>query len=150
MNVVIFGCGRTGASLALRLAKEHKVTVIEQNAEALKRLGHRNLCKTIIGSGLEEDILEKAGLSHADAFFAMTRGDNSNIMAAQIVRMKYKTPKICIRIADPYRALTYSQLGYFCINACTLISGIMQDWFLEKPYQPIDIYNKLPKEMEIL
>ena len=150
MNIIIFGCGRTGAALALKLEKEHKVTIIEQNPEALRRLGEHHHCKTIIGSGLEEDVLEKAHLTHADAFFAMTRGDNSNIMAAQIVRMRYKVPKICLRVADPYRALAYNKLGYFCINPCTLISGMMQDWLYEKPFQPIHIYNRLPAELEKL
>lgn len=147
MNVVIFGCGRTGATLGLQLAPQHSVTIIEQNAEALRRLGPRHGCRIVLGSGIDEDILVQAGIEQADAFFAVTRGDNSNLMAAQIVRLKYKVPKVCIRVADPNRAEAYRKMGYFCITTSALIAGMMRDWVLEQPYQPIDTYNVLPKEL---
>jgi trk system potassium uptake protein TrkA len=150
VNVVVFGCGRTGAILSLQLAAAgHRVTIIEQNAEALKRLGYRHNCQIVIGSGIDEDILQKAGLAEADAFFALTRGDNSNIMASQIARLKYKVPHICLRVADPNRAEAYRKMGYFTINPSALIAGMMRDWISEQPYQSIDSYNVLPKEMEL-
>jgi trk system potassium uptake protein TrkA len=149
MQVVVFGCGRTGASLALQLAREHKVVIIEQNPDALRRLGYRHNCKIVLGSGIDDEILLKAGIESADAFFAVTRGDNSNIMAAQIVRLKYNVPHVCIRVADPNRAEAYRKLGYFCINPSSIIAGMMHDWLLGIPFRPIDQYNQLPKEMEI-
>ncbi len=149
MNVLIFGCGRTGATLALQLASEHKVTIIEQNPEALRRLGYRHNCHVVIGSGIDEDVLLKAGIERADAFFAVTRGDNSNIMAAQIARMKFKVKHVCVKVADPHRAQAYRELGYFCITASALLAGFMRDWIMEQPYQTIDQYNNLPKELEI-
>lgn len=149
MNVVIFGCGRTGATLGLRLGGEHQVTIIEQNPEALRRLGSRHKCRIVIGSGIDEDVLIQAGVAEADAFFAVTRGDNSNLMAAQIVRMKYKVPKVCIRVADPHRAEAYRKLGYFCITPSALMAGMMFDWTLEQPYGSIESYNNLPKELEL-
>lgn len=150
MKVVVFGCGRTGAILSLQLANMgHRVTIIEQNPEALKRLGYRHNCQIVIGSGIDEDILEKAGMAETDAFFALTRGDNSNIMASQIARLKYKVPKICLRVADPNRSEAYRKMGYFTINPSALISGMMRDWISEDPYKTIDAYNVLPKEMEL-
>lgn len=149
MNVLIFGCGRTGSTLGLQLAREHNVTIIEQNPEALRRLGYKHNCKIVMGSGLDEDILEKAGVRNCDVFFAVTRGDNTNLMAAQIVKMKFNVQKVCIKVADPNRAETYRNIGYFCITPSALLAGMMRDWVLGAPYQEIDTYNILPKELEV-
>lgn len=149
MKVVIFGCGRTGSSLGLQLSSRgHEVTVIEQNPAALRRLGEKHNCKVVIGSGLDEDILLKAGIEQADVFFAVTRGDNTNLMAAQIIKLKYGT-KVCIKVADPLRAEAYRKLGYFCITPSQLTAGMMRDWLLEEPLKPIDEYNVLSKELQI-
>lgn len=150
MKVVIFGCGRTGSSLALQLATHgHQVTIIEQNPAALRRLGSDPPCEIVIGSGLDEDILLKAGIRTADAFFALTRGDNTNLMSAQIVKMNYGTPRVCIKVADPLRSDAYRKLGYFCITPSLLTSGMMLDWFLDRDHRTVDAYNDLPKELEV-
>lgn len=150
MRVVIFGCGRTGSTLAVELvARGHDVTIIEQNPEALRRIGAQHGCTIILGSGIDEDVLEKAGLRDADAFIAVTRGDNTNLMAAQIAHRKYGVKNVCIKVADPHRAHAYREMGYFCINAASLLAGMMVDWIHGEPYRPIDEYNALPKELEI-
>ena len=150
MKVVIFGCGRTGSSVALQLnARGHDVTLIEQNPSALRRLGSEHDCKIVLGSGMDDDVLELAGIREADVFFALTRGDNSNIMSGQIVRMKYNCPKVCIKVADPLRAEVYRKLGYFCITPSALAAGMMRDWILEQDYESVDQYNRLYKELEI-
>lgn len=150
MKVVIFGCGRTGSTLALQLASRgHDVTIIEQNPPALRRLGDHHKCRTVIGSGLDADVLEDAGIRQADVFFALTRGDNTNLMAAQLVKIDYNCPKVCVKVADPLRAEAYRKLGYFCITPSALTAGMMRDWILEEPYSNIDGYNELPKEMVI-
>jgi trk system potassium uptake protein TrkA len=149
MNVLIFGCGRTGATLGLQLAHEHQVTIIEQNPEALRRLGYKHNCKIILGSGLDEVVLEKAGIESADVFFAVTRGDNTNLMSAQIAKLKYKVARVCIKVADPLRAETYRNIGYLCVTPSALLAGMMRDWVTETPYCTIDEYNALPKELQI-
>lgn len=150
MKIVIFGCGRTGSTLGLQLdAKGHDVTVVEQNPSALRRLGTNHTCRIVLGSGLADDILEEAGIRDADVFFALTRGDNTNLMSAQIVKMKYNCPKVCVKVADPLRADAYRKLGYFCITPSALTAGMMRDWILEEPFSTIDNYNILYKELEI-
>ncbi|MBL8088417.1 MAG: TrkA family potassium uptake protein [Chthonomonas sp.] len=149
MNVVIFGCGRTGATLALQIAKTHQVTIIEQNPEALRRLGYKHNCRVILGSGIDEEVLERAGIASCDVFFAVTRGDNTNLMAAQIARLKYHVAKVCVKVADPNRAEVYRGLGYFCITPSALLAGMCRDWLGGVPYAEIDSYNVLPKELEI-
>ncbi len=150
MNVVILGCGRTGATLALQLtSRGHSVTLIERNPEALRRLGKTYPCRIVLGSGLDLDVLEKANVRTCDAFFAVTRGDNTNIMAAQIVQRNFGVQRVAVKVADPQRAEAYRKLGLFCINAAALLAGMCRDWLLGVDYQPIDTYNVLSEEMEI-
>lgn len=150
MNVLIFGCGRTGAALALQLARQHNVTVIEQNPEAVRRLGTKHNCKVVIGSGIDEATLVMAGIESADAFFAVTRGDNTNLMAAQVAQINYNVKHICVRVADPHRAEAYRNLGLSCITPALIIAGMMRDWLHDSPYEQIDNYNVLPPEMEVI
>lgn len=148
MNVVILGCGRSGATLAVMLSTSgHTVTLVERNPEALRRLGKSYPCRIVIGDGLDEDVLVKAGVNEADAFMAMTRGDNTNLMAAQIVQRKHGVKRIVVKVADPLRAEAYRKLGLYCVNASALIAGMCRDWLDETPFAPIDQYNVLAKEL---
>ena len=125
------------------------MTIIEQSPPALRRLGKDHGCHIVIGSGLDADVLEKAGIDDADAFFAVTRGDNTNLMAAQIVKQDHHVPRVCVKVADPLRAQAYRDLGYFCITPSALTAGYMRDWLLEQPPSTIDEYNVLYKELEL-
>lgn len=150
MNVVIFGCGRSGATLALQLASRgHAVVIVERNPEALRRLGKTYPCKIVLGNGLDLDVLERANVQNCDAFFAMTRGDNTNIMAAQIVKKNFGAKRVAVKVADPVRAEAYRKMGFFCINASALIAGYCRDWLSDEDYKPIDEYNVLVEEMEL-
>lgn len=150
MKVVIFGCGRTGSTLALELARlGHHITIIEQNPNALVRLGENHGCEVVIGSGLEDHVLESAGIREADVFFAATRGDNSNLMAGQVVKIKYNVPKICIKCADPLRAEAYRKMGYLCVTPSLLTAGLMRDWLVGTPYETIDVYNVLLDSLKV-
>ncbi len=150
MEVVIFGCGRTGSTLAVQLTSlGHRVTLIEQNPVALRRLGNDHNCQVVIGSGLDDDILLQAGIETADVFFALTRGDNTNLMAGQVVKLRFNVPKVCIKVADPLRADAYRKLGYHCITPSALTAGMMKDWIIEAPYETVDQYNMLPKELAL-
>lgn len=150
MNVVILGCGRSGAALALQLAaRDHKVTLIERSPESLRRLGKSYPCKIVLGNGLDEDVLEKANVRNCDAFFAMTRGDNTNLMAAQIVKRNFGVSRVAVKVADPLRAEAYRKLDLFTINAAALIAGMSRDWLTSEEYQPIDMYNAVTAEMEL-
>lgn len=150
MKVVIMGCGRSGAALALQLsARGHDVTIIDTRPESLRRLGSRYVCRTMVGSGLDLDTLVKAGVDGCDAFFAMTRGDNTNLMAAQIVQRNFGVGKVCAKVADPLRAEAYRELGLFTINAAALLAGICRDWLLGEEFGSIDTYNSVTEEMEL-
>src|SRR5438093_1584443 len=126
MNVIIVGCGRVGSTLARLMYNDgHTVTIIDMLSESFRRLGSRFKGQRIIGNGIDEDVLKRAGIESCNVFIAVTQGDNRNIMAAQIARLIYNVPKVLTRINDPVRADLYRSLGITTICGTTLISGLM-------------------------
>ncbi len=120
MQIVIMGCGRVGSQLANLLSLEsHKVTVIDNNPKAFSRLGKSFKGNTVTGFGFDKEILEKAGIEHADAFASVTQGDNRNIISALIAKREYGVPIVVARIYDPLRALAYKKLGITTISPTT-------------------------------
>lgn len=112
MKIVILGCGRVGATLAAMLDREgHTVAVIDQSNDSFQRLPSEFNGNLVIGNGVDEDVLVRAGIKEADAFIAVTNGDNRNIMASQIAREIFKVKKVLCRIYDPIREETYRGLG---------------------------------------
>ncbi|CAB4887053.1 unannotated protein [freshwater metagenome] len=112
MHVVIMGCGRVGSLLALELeANGHSVAVIDQSKEAFRRLGPDFKGRTVTGVGFDRDTLLEAGIEGADAFAAVSNGDNSNILAARVARESYGVTNVVARIYDPGRAEIYQRLG---------------------------------------
>lgn len=112
MHVVIMGCGRVGSSLATELeAMGHSVAIIDRSREAFRRLGANFNGLTITGVGFDRDTLLEAGIEKADAFAAVSNGDNSNILAARVARETYGVRNVVARIYDPGRAEIYQRLG---------------------------------------
>ena len=106
------GCGRVGSSLATELeAAGHSVAIIDQSREAFRRLGPDFKGRTISGVGFDRDTLLEAGIETADAFAAVSNGDNSNILAARVARETYGVANVVARIYDPGRAEIYQRLG---------------------------------------
>ena len=106
------GCGRVGSTLAVDLEKSgHTVAVIDQNREAFRRLGADFNGRTIAGVGFDRDTLLEAGIEKADAFAAVSNGDNSNILAARVARENFGVKNVVARIYDPGRAEIYQRLG---------------------------------------
>jgi len=146
MHVVILGCGRVGATLALMLeADGHTVAVIDRNREAFRRLGRSFQGRTFLGIGIDEDVLRKAGIERAEAFAATTSGDNSNIMSAQIAKMKFKVRRVIARIYDPLRAEAYKELGIDTISPTLLGAGICRDFIVGTPWRSVGEYQALPE-----
>ncbi|MFH1454304.1 MAG: NAD-binding protein [Armatimonadota bacterium] len=119
MKVIILGSGRQGARLALLLeAEKYDITVIDKDPLAFNRLENFH-GKLILGNGIDEDVLVKAGIKEAYAFAAVTNGDNTNLMAAQIAKIIYKVPKVVCRIYDPRRSGIYHDLGMDTVCSTT-------------------------------
>jgi trk system potassium uptake protein TrkA len=112
VHVVIMGCGRVGSTLARSLEdRNHTVAVIDSNADAFRRLGPGFNGTKVIGVGFDQDVLAEAGISKADAFAAVSSGDNSNIIAARVARESFGIQRVVARIYDPGRAEVYQRLG---------------------------------------
>ena len=106
------GCGRVGSTLAKDFqALGHSVAVIDQDREAFRRLGADFNGLTVAGMGFDRDTLLEAGIQRADAFAAVSNGDNSNILAARVARETYGVASVVARIDDPGRAEIYQRLG---------------------------------------
>ena len=117
MNIVILGCGRVGALLATQLDNaEHAVTIIDSSNDAFQRLDPEFKGDKVTGNGVDEEVLRRARIEDADAFIAVTNGDNRNIMASQMAKQLFKVNKVLCRIYDPLRESTYRELGLetFC------------------------------------
>ncbi len=112
MHVVIMGCGRLGSTLAHNLdARGHSVAVIDQNADAFRRLGADFGGLTVTGVGFDRDVMREAGIERADAFAAVSSGDNSNIISARLARETFGVSRVVARIYDSRRAQVYERLG---------------------------------------
>jgi len=94
----------------------HKVSIIDYSNEAFRRLDPKFGGETLIGNGVDEEILVRAGIKDADAFAAVTNGDNRNIMASQIAKEIFNVKKVVCRIYDPIRQSTYNELGLDTIS----------------------------------
>ena len=117
MNIVILGCGRVGSTLATMLDRAgHTVSIIDFSSEAFRRLEPDFGGTTIVGNGVDEEILIRAGIKEADAFAAVTNGDNWNIMSSQIAKEIFNVKKVVCRIYDPIRESTYHELGLETIS----------------------------------
>lgn len=132
MRVVILGCGRVGAYLAEKLVAEgHQVGVVDRNRAAFNRLGTDFPGKVVLGVGIDEDVLREAGIEQADAFVAVTNGDNTNVMASQVARDVFKVSKVICRIYDPLREEIYRKLGLQTICPTLWGADLIRD-MLEK------------------
>jgi len=112
VHIVIMGCGRVGSTLAQNLeSRAHSVAIIDQNPDAFRRLGADFAGLTVTGVGFDREVLIEAGIERADAFAAVSSGDNSNIISARLARETFGVNRVAARIYDQKRAEVYERLG---------------------------------------
>src|SRR5450432_755104 len=106
------GCGRVGSTIAHILEDQgHSVAIIDQEAESFRKLRPGFKGGKITGIGFDRDVLVEAGIEGADAFAAVSSGDNSNVIAARVARESFGVQRVVARIYDPRRAEVYQRLG---------------------------------------
>jgi len=128
MKVIIMGCGRVGAQLAGLLdADGHSVTILDTDAYSFRRLPPKFGGTALIGNGINEEALKRAGIEEADAFVAVTQGDNRNVLATQIAKHIFNVPKVICRIYDPLRQELYSTLGLETFSPTTIFAQILKE-----------------------
>lgn len=127
MKVVILGCGRVGAHLARQLQEEgHHVTVVDEDSTTFSRLGPGFAGDLVVGTGIDEDVLRRAGIERADAFVAVTNWDNTNVMAAQVAREIFGVRRVICRIYEPLREEIYQDLGLETVCPTLLVVDHLQ------------------------
>jgi trk system potassium uptake protein TrkA len=126
MNVVIMGCGRVGSRLAGFLdGQGDQVSIIDLDSRAFRRLPPEYDGARILGNAVNSRVLERAGIREADAFIAVTQGDNRNYMASQIAKEIYRVPKVLCRIYDPIRQEMFDEPGLQTFSPTSLGATVM-------------------------
>lgn len=132
MKVVIMGCGRVGARVATLLSEDgHDVNIIDRTATSFERLPREFGGNTVIGTGIDADVLRIAGIEDAEVFIATTNADNRNIMGAQVAKTIFNVPHAVVRIYDPVRADAYREMGLITVCPTTTISAVILDQIAE-------------------
>jgi len=134
MKIVIMGCGRVGARLAGLLDIEgHDVTILDTDAYSFRRLPTEFGGNALVGDGMDEESLKKAGIEDADAFISLTQGDNRNVMGAQIARHIFKVPRVLCRIYDPLRRELFNSLGVEAFSPTTIFAQMLKEKLETEP-----------------
>jgi trk system potassium uptake protein TrkA len=116
-------------------ADGHEVIVVDENAAAFKRLGQKFKGHEVVGTGIDYDVLKRAGAATADGFVAVTNGDNRNIMAALIAQRMFKIKRIVARIYDPPRGQMYRELGVQTVCPTTVGAKLIRDVLIKAPWE---------------
>lgn len=128
MKVLIMGCGRVGAQIASLLEENgHAITILDVDAYSFRRLPPDFKGTALLGNGMDEEALKRAGIEEADVFIAMTQGDNRNVMAAQIAKHIFNVPRVISRIYDPLRQEMYDTLGLEAFSPTTIFAELVRD-----------------------
>lgn len=134
MNIVIIGCGRVGAFLAGLLDEDgHAVTVVDVERSSFDHLPQSFKGNTLLGSGTDLDTLRQAGVENAEALFALTQGDNRNLMAAQIAKEIFGVRRVIAKVNDPIRARLYRTQGLTTISRTTILGTLLHGLLTEDP-----------------
>lgn len=112
VHIVLLGCGRVGSALAHTLDRlGHSVAIIDFDPEAFRKLHPDFGGSTVVGVGYDRDTMIEAGIARAQAFAAVSSGDNTNIISARVARETFGVENVVARIYDPRRAEVYQRLG---------------------------------------
>jgi len=135
MFVLIVGCGRVGSAVARKMLSEgHEVSVLDEDPEAIAQLEKGRDQDWVdmggsftVGTALEIEALEAAGIERADAFVASTDGDNTNLVIAQIAQKRYTVDTVVVRVLDPARASWYEQQGLRTVCPTKIAIEMLED-----------------------
>ncbi len=142
MHVVIGGFGRVGRHLVHTLeAQGHSVAVIDRDSGVFAKHGGGVAGRQLTGEVFDRETLVKAGIERADAFAAVTSGDNSNIVAARVAHERFGVKRVIARIFDPRRAVIYERFGIPTISSVTWAAANMTAMLLEPRQQIFAVYG---------
>ena len=127
-DVVIVGCGRVGSRLARTMADEgYAVAVVDMDQHSFRRLPDNFRGRTVLGTGIDEDVLRRAGIAQAKTFIAVSDNDNMNIMAAQIAQKVFNVPDVVARVYEVERARAFAQLGLKVVCPTATVASLIRE-----------------------
>lgn len=142
MNIIVVGCGRVGASLAVVFdTPENEVSIVDIDPSSFARLNGEFEGRKVVGQGFDEDVLLAAGIEDCDAFAAVTSQDNVNLMASEVARRLYKVPHVITRLINPERLDLYRQLGLDHVCDTELVAENMAAKILAGRAHHIDVFG---------
>ncbi len=128
MKAVVIGCGRTGSAVAKGLVADGwDVTAVDESEDALARLGPDWSGGFVVGHGLDTAMLERAGVSDADAAVVSTDGDNTNLVIGQVLQKRYGIGTVVVRVLDPARARFYAERGLNTVCPTQTAISVLRD-----------------------
>jgi trk/ktr system potassium uptake protein len=117
VKALVIGCGRVGSAVALELDRlGWDVTAIDEQEDALHRLGENWSGGFVVGHGMDIDVLTRAGIEGADAVVVATNGDNTNLVIGQVAKKRFNVETTVVRVLDPHRAALYKKLGLWTVS----------------------------------
>jgi trk system potassium uptake protein TrkA len=121
------------------VAAGHEVTILDVKASSFSRLGSDFKGTTILGNGIDQEVLKRAGIERADAFVAATQGDNRNIMSSQIAQHIFGVKRVVTRIYDPLRSDTFTALGLHAISPTIIGANTFYEELTGAPAPALEI-----------
>ena len=121
MNIIIIGCGKTGAELAEELNNEgHDITIVDRDEKRVRDLAMSLDVIGVSGNGAILDVQREAGVEKSDLLIACTGSDELNMLICLIARKAGDCMTVCrIRNFEYENEIDYLQkeLGLsFVIN----------------------------------
>ncbi|RMH17058.1 MAG: Trk system potassium transporter TrkA [Gammaproteobacteria bacterium] len=99
MKIIILGAGQVGVFLAHKLSEEgHDITIVDTLDEQLQDVVAHYDVRTVIGPASYPQTLSSAGADQADMLIAVTKSDETNMLACQVASTLYKVPRKIARI----------------------------------------------------
>jgi trk/ktr system potassium uptake protein len=139
MKAVVIGCGRVGSAVAVQLAREGwDVTAVDENEDALIRLGADWRGGFVVGHGMDASVLRKAGIEDADAAVIATDGDNTNVVVAQVVQKRFGVDCVVARVLDPARADFYAKRGLRTVCPTQTAISVLTDHVRACDVRPLE------------
>jgi trk system potassium uptake protein len=137
VNALVIGCGRVGSAVAKGLAADGwDVTVVDEDEDALGRLGQDWRGGFVVGHGMDVTVLEQAGVETADAAVVATDGDNTNLVIGQVLQQRYDVETVVVRVLDPARAKLYSDRGMTIVSPTQIAISQLLDTVRAATPQP--------------
>jgi trk system potassium uptake protein TrkA len=139
MKAVVIGCGRVGSSTAMQLAADGwDVTCVDDNEDALARLGTNWRGGFVVGHGMDVDVLRRAGIEDADAVVVATDGDNTNIVVGQVAQKRFGVECVVVRVLDPARADFFARRGLRTVCPTQTAISVLVDTVRAVDVRPLE------------